>query len=321
MLSLLKKQDHVKNAFTIAFYNLENLFDTNNDPYALDDDFTPDSQRNWNKKRYYRKLRKLASVISQIGETETGHSPDVIGVAEVENKTVLEDLCKERALEKLAYGVIHFDSPDERGIDVGLLYKKETVQIISSETIPLMIESTEGVRDLTRDILYVHLALAGEELHLLVNHWPSRREGATSTEYKRLAAAEANLHKIEEIKQHFHHPTILVMGDFNDNPESRSLKTLEYAGLKNLTKSLKERQRGTQNYEFQWNLFDQILISKPLENKSRLTYLDADIFDPLFLKIHRGKFKGNPFRTYVGRKYKGGYSDHFPVYLILQCEK
>ena len=210
--------------YTIAFYNLENLFDINDDHKTLDDDFTPDGKKKWNAKRYIRKLKKLSSVISQIGFKESGHSPAIIGLAEVENKKVLEDLLSTKSLQNRGYDIVHFNSSDERGIDVALLYKRSVFEFLNAEPVTLLLTNEEGERDYTRDVLVVKGNLKGEQIHILVNHWPSRRSGDVETEPKRINAAQLNLQIIANIKKETPNAKIIIMGDYNDNPTSISVK-------------------------------------------------------------------------------------------------
>ncbi len=309
--------------YTVAFYNLENLFDTLDDPKILDESFLPDAEKRWTRKRYEKKLFKLGTTISNIGFSKTGKSPVLVGVAEVENKTVLEDLIKTKHLKHKNYGIIHFDSPDERGIDVGLLYQKQHFEIIDSQSIPVLVNNQEGKRDFTRDILWVSGRLNKEEVHILVNHWPSRRDGAELTSYKRVAAAEKNREIITKINSSNTDAKIMVMGDFNDDPSSESIKHLVQNDLFNPMERLLTRYRGSTSYRSQWNLFDQIIFTYNFHKyeEGKHCFSSAAIFDKDFLKIYKGRYKGTPFRTYVGKKYKGGYSDHFPVYMRLRLNK
>ena len=182
MFSYFKSPGKNNQAYTIAFYNLENLFDTKNDPNTLDDDFTPTGRKHWNTKRYKRKLKKLGNVIAQIGTQRSYHAPAIVGVVEVENQTVLNDLVAISKLKNHNYGIVHYDSPDERGIDVALLYKKDLFEVIHSETFPLYLKGNNGDRDYTRDVLMVKGRLNGELIYILVNDWPSRRSGEDSSE-------------------------------------------------------------------------------------------------------------------------------------------
>ncbi len=309
------------NHYTIAFYNLENLFDTKDDPYVLDDDFLPDSEKRWSQKKYEKKIFKLGNAISNIGFLKTRKAPVLIGVAEVENKKVLEDLIQSKHLREKDYGIVHYDSPDERGIDVGLLYQKKYFEVTHSENIPVLVDNPNGDRDYTRDILWVTGTLNQEEIHILINHWPSRRDGAEGTAYKRIAAAEKNREIIDKITAENEHAKIIIMGDFNDDPSSESVrKHLVQQDLFNPMEQLLTRYSGTTNYRGQWNLFDQIIFSHNFHKyeKGKHSFSDAKIFDPDFLKVYKGRYKGMPFRTFGGGKYTGGYSDHFPVYIRLR---
>lgn len=305
----------------IAFYNIENLFDIYDDELTNDDDFLPTSAKKWTKKRYRNKIYKLGSVISKIGFEDTKKPPVLIGLAEVENSLVLTDLIQSQDLAKYNYAFVHQDSPDDRGIDVALLYDKDEFKVASSEIFTLYLETLEGERDYTRDILWVHGSLDGEPIHVIVNHWPSRRDGEEVTSYKRLIASKKVLEIILKIKVQFQDPKIIVIGDFNDNPNDSSIQNLiNNQDLYNTTENLWTRDRGSLNHDFQWKLFDQILISKNLLKPSQngYHYESANIFDEKFVTQFNGKYKGQPFRTYIGKKYMGGFSDHFPVYAVFK---
>ncbi len=320
MFSYFKSKEKINSAYTIAFYNLENLFDIKDNPNTLDDDFTPRGRKNWSFKRYKKKIKKLGSVISQIGGDKSNHTPAVVGVVEVENEQVLKDLIQTTHLKDEHYGIVHYDSPDERGIDVALLYKKELFELLSSETFPLYLESKNGGRDYTRDILLVKGNLNGELIHILVNHWPSRGNSKDFTEEKRIKAAQLATHIIDKIYSENEDPKIIVMGDFNDDPTSKSVKSyLVKKTFYNPMERLLNTGIGTLNYKGTWHLFDQIIFSKNFINSKENThsFKYAEVFDKHFLKKWKGKYKGNPFRTYVGKWYLGGFSDHFPVYVYL----
>ena len=307
--------------YTLAFYNIENLFDIKNDPLTNDDDFLPTSRKRWTSKRYENKLRKLGSVISKIGEENTDAAPVVVGLAEVENKTVLSDLVRSKNLIEENYSYVHYDSSDERGIDVALLYKSDVFKVENSETFSVYLQNEFGVQDYTRDILLVQGKLNNEKLNIIVNHWSSRREGEKETEYKRITAANVVNSVVKMLKKEDANARIIVMGDFNDNPNSKSLSLLEKeSNLYNPFKTVWSRDKGSLNHNFGWNLFDQILISTNFfeSSKSSLSFNGANVFNNKNLTQYHGKYKGQPFRTYVGKKYKGGYSDHFPVYIQLK---
>ena len=306
---------------TIAFYNIENLFDIYDDEQTNDDDFLPTSAKRWTKKRYNNKILKLGSVISKIGFENTNKPPVIVGLAEVENTLVLEDLMQCEDLSSFNYGYVHYDSNDERGIDVALLYDKDEFKVESSETFSLNIMTPEGERDFTRDILLVSGYLEDEFIHIIVNHWPSRRDGEKESSFKRIIAAKKVLEIIQLINEKHNTPKIMILGDFNDNPNNESVSYLMSNNhLYNPLQKLQTRNRGSQNYNFQWNLFDQIIITKNLMDPSPngYSFYKANIFDDKFLTQYHGKFKGHPFRTYIGKKYMGGFSDHFPVFIQIK---
>jgi len=305
---------------TIAFYNIENLFDTKDDEHTNDDAFLPDADKRWTNKRYRKKLRKLGRVISQIGEDDVDSPPAIVGLAEVENKQVVQDLIASKFLKHYKYDIVHFDSSDERGIDVALIYDKTVFKVSHSEPFSVYLEKEDGSRDFTRDVLLVTGRLNDEQVHIIVNHWSSRRLGAEESEYKRIAAAETVNRITEILKTNYDNPKIMVMGDFNDDPSDKSIKLMEEKSqLYNPFKTINLQRKGSLNHDFEWHLFDQILISTNFfdATSTRLNLSEADIFNSKFLTQYHGKFKGQPFRTYVGKRYKGGYSDHFPVYIEL----
>ena len=313
-----------KKITTIAFYNVENLFDTFNNPTTADDDFTPKGKNKWTFRRYKIKIKKLGSVISQLGIKRSKNPPAIVGLVEVENAKVVADLANSSYLRKQHYGFVHHDSPDERGIDVALLYNKIAFELLTSKTYPVFLKDDEGERDYTRDILKVSGNLHGELLHILVNHWPSRREGTAESAPKRIAAAETLRSIVDGIQENEMDAKIIIMGDFNDDPASKSVK--EYFvkdDFYNPMESLIDKEKsGTSTYNKKWNLFDQIIFSKNFLEKKEgtLHFKHAEVFNKEWLKIYKGKLKGSPFRTYIGRWYQGGFSDHFPVYAFLEKE-
>lgn len=306
---------------TIAFYNLENLFDVYDDKYTNDNDFLPVSAKKWTPKRYENKLRKLSFAISNIGRKETGKHPALVGLAEVENASVIQDLINYKHLEDCNYSYAHYDSLDERGIDVALLYDTNAFKVENSETFRVDLVNENGLPDYTRDILLVSGFLDGDFIHVIVNHWSSRREGEKETEPKRMASANKVGEIISMLRLENQDAKIIIIGDFNDDPSSNSIKHLVASNnLFNPMETLRSFNRGTTNHNRQWNVFDQIIFSTNFfENTPNTFEFDlANIFDEDFLKLFNGKFKGTPFRTYIGKKYSGGYSDHFPVYAIFK---
>lgn len=321
MLFSFFKKKQIENLYAVGFYNLENLFDTIDDPDTLDDDFTPKGIKKWSNKRYQKKLFKLAKTISEVGTGTLNTFPVVMGVAEVENAMVIKDLLNSKPLQNANYGFVHYDSPDERGIDTALIYIKDNFEVLHSEPITLLVYEKDGTRDATRDILYVHGKLNGEAVHIFVNHWPSRRDGRSETSFKRVKAAELIVEFMKKIEQNEAAPNYIIMGDFNDGPEDESIqKLMQTDRLYNPMEKLITPNRGSANYKNSWSLFDQILVSHNFLNfeKGTHSFASANIFDEKFLTEFEGKYKGNPYRTYSGKKYIGGYSDHFPVYIQLK---
>lgn len=309
------------NLYTVAFYNTENLFDIYDDEKTHDNDFLPTADKRWTKKRYKQKLRKLGYAITNIGRRETGKPPALIGLAEVENAVVLQDLIDSKHLAESHYNFVHYDSKDERGIDVALLYDTTLFKVDSSEIFSLELYNDAGLPDYTRDILLVSGELDGFNVHVIVNHWSSRREGEKETEHKRIAGSDKVGEIISSLRLQDKDAKIIVIGDFNDDPTSKSIERLVTGyGLFNAFETLRAYNRGTTKHNRQWNLFDQILVTANFLEKSANTiqFESSNIFDEEFLKRFEGKYKGAPFRTYVGKKYKGGYSDHFPVYITLK---
>jgi hypothetical protein len=315
-------KNDLNSIYSIAFYNLENLFDTIDDPNTADDDFTPKGRKQWNEKRYKRKLKKLGSVISQIGLEESGIPPVVVGLAEIENLNVLTDLLNTKGLTEHDYGIVHYDSQDERGIDVALLYQKEHFELLGSQTFPLIFIDEDGEKDFSRDILLVKGNLKGELTYFVVNHWSSRREGKEETEPKRIKGALLARQAIEKAYAESPEANILILGDFNDNPTDISVKKhLVKDDFYNPFESIYDKGKGTSTYDDDWYLFDQIILSKNFFNKdNKLVYRQAEIYEEHFLKSWKGKRKGDPFRTYIGKWHQGGFSDHFPVYITLRKE-
>ena len=300
---------------------MENLFDTFDDKYTHDDDFLPNSVKRWTEKRYRKKTRKLGYVISRIGRKTTNVHPAIVGLAEVENKLVIDDLLNSKHLRDKPYDYVHYDSPDERGIDVAMIYDTTVFELINSEVFPLDLIDENGNRDYTRDILMVEGKLNGETIYILVNHWPSRRGGVEESEPARMLASDKALEITKAIKENNPTAKIMVMGDFNDGPLNKSIKQLANGeDLYNPMEKLKSLTRGSLSHKRQWNLFDQILFTTNFfeYKKGTHSFSKADIFDREFLRQFKGKYRGNPFRTFVGRRYKGGFSDHFPVYVHLK---
>ncbi len=302
------------NNFSIAFYNVENLFDTKNNEFTLDKDYTPDGEFQWSQDRYQRKIQNLSNVISKIGLKKSKLPPIFIGLSEIENETGLTDLISSEKLKPFGYDFVHYDSPDERGIDVAFLYQKEYFELIYSDTYTLYLKDNENNRDYTRDVLLISGKLFNEEVYIIVNHWPSRNGGINYSENKRVKAANLVQKIITDIYKENENPNIIIMGDFNDEPKNKSVKTLLMnSELVNPMLDLQDKKKGSVKYHGKWYLFDQIIISQSFLSNSKLKFLSAQIFDDYFLQEPKGKRKGAPKRTFIGKWHQGGFSDHFPV--------
>ena len=314
---------------TLAFYNVENLFDTVNDTLIFDDDRTPKGKYKWTQKRYQTKIANVSKVLSKIGQDVTSTSPDIIGLCEVEKRAVLDDLIQHPNLNTKDYGVIHIDSPDERGIDVALLYKKSSFLPDSFKSHRLLLFNDEGFRDYTRDQLVVSGLLDEDQIYFIINHWPSRSGGEARSKPFRKKAAELNKKIIDSIRAIDFNAKIISMGDFNDDPKDASFKKvlktkgrtkqLDSLSLFNPMEKLFKKGVGSLAYRDKWNLFDQFFFTSNLINDKKLNYSfwKVGFYSPSYLKTKNGKYKNYPFRTYVGATYQGGYADHFPVYLYL----
>jgi predicted extracellular nuclease len=311
------------NTFSIAFYNLENLFDFEHNSYTLDEDYTPEGEYLWNHDRYLRKIQNLSNVISKIGLDQSKLPPIFIGVSEVENKTCLEDLINSDKLKPFDYDYVHYDSPDERGIDVAFLYQKKFFSLNYSDTFTLYLTDNENNRDYTRDILLLSGKLFNEQIYIIINHWPSRTNGTKTSENKRVKAAKLVQKILDDIYKENNNAKIIIMGDFNDDPNSNSIKNhLMNSDLYNPMLELQEQNKGSVKYHGKWYLFDQIILNKSLldNKKSKIRFKYAEIFDASFIKEKSNKRKGAPKRTFIGKWHQGGFSDHFPVLVYFDTE-
>ena len=315
---------------TVAFYNLENLFDTINNP-AKNDEASPIMELKTNKAKVYSdKIERLGSVIAQIGLEKANDSPAIIGVVEIENDTVLKDLINGKDLKQKDYRFIHYESPDKRGIDVALLYQERYFKPTHHKNYELKIYTKEGERVFTRDQLLVVGYLDGELIHIIVNHWPSKRGGARSIPFRE-KAAELNLKIMAEIRETSPNAKIITMGDFNDDPIESSFKNIlktkkdkedvEENDLYNPYENMFAKGLNTAGYRDNINLFDQLIVSSQLvtttKNYDTYKLYQANIFNPKFLITQHGRYKGYPKRSFSYGNYTGGYSDHFPSYIYL----
>jgi len=316
--------------YCIVFYNVENLFDPDENPQKNDDAFTPDGFYHWTYKRFYKKLNDIAKLFLAINEWD---SPDIIGLAEIENENVLNKLCYTTGLKACNYHYIHYESPDIRGIGVALLYKKDRVQIVESYPVSVIFPFEPASKN--RDILYAKAVIATDTLHLFVNHWTSRFGGEGATIPKRNYYAQTLRTLVDSLLFINRNAYIIIMGDFNDYPTDESIskylqaknyeKEAEHGTLFNLMFSFAEKNRGTHKTQEFWGCLDQFMVSKSLlnnQNKWQIENRSTLIFDAPFLLTADEKYGGvKTFRTYLGPKYLGGYSDHLPIKLILEKRK
>ncbi len=315
---------------TIAFYNLENLFDTINDPTKFDE-ASPIMEIKGNRKAVFnQKVKNMARVIADIGQEITHNSPAIIGVSEIENREVLEAIINDSLLIDKNYGIVHYQSPDARGIDVALLYQKKLfTPTFSSKQELRIFDDQSSKRVYTRDQLLVSGLLEGEPIHVLVNHWPSRRGGEKRSNPRRMAAAKLCKHLTDSLQSIDPYAKIFIMGDLNDNPTDPSIKQalkaqkeIKNVGLKgiyNPFETFYKKGLGTTAYRDVWSLFDQIMVTKPLLEKdySTFQFYQAGIFNKPYLITQTGRYKGYPFRSWGYEGFTGGYSDHLPVYIYL----
>lgn len=316
---------------TIAFYNVENLFDTIND-VNKNDEASPIMEIKFNRSEIYnKKVNNMARVIADIGTDLVKKSPSIVGLCEVENRNVIEDLLKDKNLKDKNYEIIHYDSPDERGIDVAMIYNEDVFKITSTKSHELIIyDNKSSKRNYTRDQLVVSGLLEGELIHLIVNHWPSRSGGEERSRAGRMAAAELNKKIIDSLQGKYKDAKIITMGDFNDDPHDDSMKKILNAkkhikdvkenGIYNPMETiLSDQGIGTNAYRDVWQLFDQILVSKPFldKNYDNYQFYKAGVFNKSYLINKSGRYKGYPFRSFSWGSFTGGYSDHLPPYIYL----
>lgn len=316
-------------ASLIGFYNLENLYDTVDNPIVDDEEFLPNSERHYNTAIFLDKLDKLTSVLTQLGIDVNPDGFALLGVCEIENDTVLHALTNHKSLKARGLKIVHYNSPDRRGIDVGLLYNPKYFAPLYSE--PLFVQLPGGSKDayFTRDILYVKGILDGDTIHVLVGHWPSRSGGEERSIPARAAAAGVCKGVVDSLMAISKQTKVIIMGDLNDDPISPSLtkilgasgstSKLKDGGLYNPWYDFYKRGIGTIAYQDAWGLFDQVVISKAWLDKEQAGYFfqKATIFNREFLIQQTGRYKGYPKRTWDGSTYNYGYSDHLPVFLTM----
>ena len=290
-----------KSSLRIVSYNVENLFDTKHDTLKNDSSFLPEGMHHWTYRRYQTKIDRIAQVLVNIGGWE---SVPLVGLCEVENARCLRNLCYK--LRCFHYKYVHYDSPDERGIDVALLYDSTKISILSSQAIPLSLNG-----DATRDILYVSaLYQARDTIHTMVCHLPSQLGGATSTNWKRHQAKALIQSKIDSILQYQPGAKIVVMGDMNTMPQD------DLEGMCNMMHAIQKKRQGTHKFQGIWTCLDQFYVSKSMLSKS-----EVSIFSPPWLLEEDAKYLDyKPRRTYNGYRYNDGYSDHLPIVLHIQLD-
>ena len=320
-------------SFGVAFYNLENLFDTiPNNPLGRDLEYTPDGKNQWNAKKYWSKIDNLAHAIGAMTTQTTPMGPAIIGVSEIENRTVLEDLVKAEPIKKWMLQICHHDSPDRRGVDVGLLYNPRLFRVLDVTNHRLVIPNYASFR--TRDQMCVTGILGGDTVSVIVNHWPSRLGGQEQSSYLREAAADLSKHIADSLWQIRPNQGVIIMGDLNDDPQDPSCaknlgakkneNDVRDHGFYNPWWKMLDRGIGTLAYKGSWNLFDQIIVSGTLLKRNAqpggLYYWKCQVNNFEFLKDTEGNRQGYPLRTTSGGVWLNGYSDHFPTEIFLLRE-
>ena len=331
--SLIAVACFAQKPYKVVFYNFENLFDTIHDPGVLDEEFTPEGPKKWNSAKYTRKIGNLERVLFDIAAEDKDY-PVVIGVSEIENRSILEDIASTRKLLPARYAICHYDSPDLRGVDVAFLYRPDVFKLEGSADIPVRIASLPNWR--TRGIVTMWGTIDDEPFLFMVAHWPSRLGGQAASAFKRNAAADQMRAIADSVLKVNPATKIVAMGDFNDDPTDPSM--LEGLNAKPKVKDLQPGDffspfhavlragMGTLAYGDAWNLFDNIVVSENLVNAKpgelRLVRAPGskyygNVFKRNYMIQREGQFKGYPLRTYVGNNFQGGYSDHFPVYIYI----
>lgn len=333
MLLMVASASAQDKPYMVAFWNLENLFDIYDDPETHDEEFTPDGVKQWNEIKYQKKLSNIERVLFDIAAIQRDY-PIVIGVSEIENRSVLEDLVSQPKLAGANYRICHYDSPDARGVDVAFLYRADVFKLQGSENIKLEVAELPDFR--TRDFVVMWGTIEDEPFYFLVSHWPSRLGGKEASQFKRDACAS----QIRAIKDSLlaENPAtkVIVMGDFNDDATDSSI--VETMGAKGKTKELEKGDffnpfnqmlragHGTLAYQDMWNLFDNICVTENLINdeegklhlvKGSGNKFWGNIFHRPYMFQQEGQYKGYPLRTFVTNNFQNGFSDHFPVYIYI----
>lgn len=331
--ALLISFSSAQKPYKVVFYNLENFFDTINDPEVRDDEFTPEGPKKWNSAKYYKKLENVERVFFDIAAINKDY-PVVIGVSEVENRNVLEDIVATRKMVPGNYRISHFDSPEARGVDVAFLYRPDVFKMEGEKAVRTVIPSLPNFK--TRDILTMWGTIDEEPFFFMVAHWPSRLGGREASEFKRIAVAEQMRSIADSVRKANPATKVVMMGDFNDDPIDKSMtqglgaklkmKDLQEGDLYNPFGDMLKAGYGSLAYGDAWNIFDNIVVSDNLAKGStgKLKLQQApkskfygNIFKQHYMVQKEGQYKGYPLRTYVGNNFQGGFSDHFPTYIYI----
>lgn len=320
--------------YGVAFYNLENLFDTINNNGKYDLEFSPQGKNQWTGTRYWSKIHNLARCISQMTTKTTPMGPAILGVSEIENRSVLEDLVRAEAISKWNLQIVHHDSPDRRGVDVGLLYNPKMFRVLDVTNHTLSVPDKPYFR--TRDQMCVTGILGGDTLSVIVNHWPSRLGGKEQSSPLREAAAALSKHIADSLWTLRPNQGVIIMGDLNDDPQDPSCAKV-LGGKKDAKKvashdfynpwwQMLDSGIGTLAYKGQWNLFDQIIVSGTLLEKNVPSpkhphYWKAQVNNFDFLKDDSGQRQSYPLRTFSAGVWLNGFSDHFPTEIFLMRER
>ena len=331
--SLIVAACFAQKPYKVVFYNFENLFDTIHDPGVLDEEFTPEGPKKWNSAKYTRKIGNLERVLFDIA-AEDKDFPVVIGVSEIENRSVMEDVIAQPKLAHGNYRIVHYDSPDARGVDVGFYYRPDVFKLEGSAAIPFKMPEMPNFK--TRDFVTMWGTIENEPFFFLVSHWPSRLGGKEASDPKRLAAASQVKHIVDSVMAANPATKVVVMGDLNDDATDASV--VEGLSAKGKIKDVKEGDMfnpfiallkagyGTLAYRDAWNLFDNIVVSENLATGSTgelkiqpvgKSKFYGGIFRRPYMIQKEGQYKGYPLRTFVGNDFQGGFSDHFPVYIYI----
>ncbi|MDR0543898.1 MAG: endonuclease/exonuclease/phosphatase family protein [Odoribacteraceae bacterium] len=325
LLLFLLPAERAPGQHRVVFYNVENLFDTTNDPGVRDGEFTPTGNRRWTRERYVQKILRVSRALADAGG---GRLPLLVGLAEIENRGVLSDLVTRTSLAPGNYGILHVDSPDPRGIDVALLYRKKLFRVLDSAALTVPLERGSP----TRDILYCKgLLLPADTLHLLVCHFPSMIGGERQTEWKRLRAAGVLRRAVDSIQRRAPRAAIIIMGDLNGTRDTKAQQHLRVtlppsrplhpSALYYTSAPSTRSPQGTYRYRGRWQTLDHIIVSGSLLNGDypRQVTLPARVFmPPSLLEDDTNHYGKTPFPTFRGSAYLGGYSDHLPVYIIVR---